>query len=279
MNSAAKWILTHQWAILPDMLETIVGIAERDHSASSIIDALQKQDADPLPGTRKAEYRDGIAILSVVGPIFPRANLFTAVSGAQSLQTLAKDFNAALENQSIGGIMMVFDTPGGEVTGVNEMASMIREARAIKPITAYVGGVGASAGYWLLAAAGEVVIAETALVGSIGVVQVSMAKDKASIEIVSSRAPNKRPDPESDAGKASILATLNAIEDVFVNSVAASRNVAPEKVTSDFGQGGVLVGKEAVKAGMADSVGTFESAFADLKRKIQVRKTFNVGGN
>src|SRR5690242_21431302 len=41
------------------------------------------------------------------------------------------------------------------VTGIGEMASMIHKARGRKRITAYVGGMGASAAYWLAAAAGD----------------------------------------------------------------------------------------------------------------------------
>jgi len=58
--------------------------------------------------------------------------------------TLAKDFQVALDDDSISSILLDIDSPGGAVTGVNEMANIIKAARSKKDITAYVGGTGAS---------------------------------------------------------------------------------------------------------------------------------------
>lgn len=270
---AASWVLSHSWAIQPEMLETIIAIASRDASLADFEQALQKKDADPLAGTRRTDIRDGVAIIPVIGPIFPRANLFTSISGATSIQTLAKDFTVAIESKDVGGIIFYMDTPGGEVTGVNEFQAMVRAARSIKPITAYVYGLGASAGYWVASAAGQIVISETSIVGSIGVVAGVQPSGKA-IEIVSSRAPKKRMDPESDEGKAEILKRIDALEEVFVNAVADNRGVTADTVVNKFGQGGVLVGKYALEAGMVDKIGSFEGTLEDMKNKIQVRKTF-----
>jgi ClpP class serine protease len=66
------------------------------------------------------------------------------------------------------------------------------------------------------------------MVGSIGVVA-GMTKQVApdqngeiSIEIVSSNAPNKRPDPTDSAGRAELQQLVDAIEALFIADVAAS---------------------------------------------------------
>ncbi|NKW10282.1 hypothetical protein HGG76_15195 [Ochrobactrum tritici] len=79
---------------------------------------------------------------------------------------------------------MSYDTPGGSVTNVDELAKAVRAGKAIKPIVAYVGGAAASAGYWLASQSTEIVIADTALLGSIGV--------RAALQDTSKRTP--RPD-------------------------------------------------------------------------------------
>jgi hypothetical protein len=48
--------------------------------------------------------------------------------------------------------------------------------------------------------------------------------------------------------------------------VAKYRNVSEAKVLSDFGGGGVLIGAEAVKVGMADAVGSLQSCLADIRQ-------------
>lgn len=276
--SGTSWILSHRWAILPGMLETILSVASREASITELREAIATKDADPLPGARKAEVRDGVAIIPVIGPIFPRANLFTWVSGGVSIQTLAKDFAVALADPNVGAIMLNIDSPGGEVTGVHEFAAMVRAARSIKPITAYVLGTGASAAYWIASAAGQIVVDATAEIGSIGVVCVYQ-KDKSgkteSFEIVSSQSPRKRPDPATPEGRAQIQTVLDDMADVFVSTVAANRNVSVDKVLSDFGQGGTFIGRRAVESGMVDSIGSFESTLANMKSKIAARKALD----
>jgi len=65
-------------------------------------------------------------------------------------------------------IVLAVDSPGGEVAGANELAQLDRDAAEQKPVVAFVGGLAASAAYWLIAGATEIVASETAILGSIG---------------------------------------------------------------------------------------------------------------
>lgn len=285
MSDAAAWILSQRWAILPEMLETIISVARRESSLTEVREALAAKDAEPLQGTRRAEIRDGVAIINMLGPIFPRANLMTMVSGGVSLGIAAKDLTAAVNNPEVGGIMLYIDSPGGEVTAVHQFAKMVRDVRSVKPITAYVIGKGASAAYWIASAAGSIAIDATAEVGSIGVVAAYTDQRKRdeknglqTIEIVSSLSPRKRPDLQTDEGRAQVLAVVDELANVFVNDVASNRGVTREEVLSKFGQGGLLVGESAVAAGMADSVMTFEESLSRMKHKIDSRKSLFLQG-
>ena len=74
---------------------------------------------------------------------------------------LAPNFTQALEDDSIQGIVLNIDSPGGQMNGTNELANMIFAARGTKPITAYVGGLGASGAYWIASAADEIAVDAT----------------------------------------------------------------------------------------------------------------------
>lgn len=255
------------WLIQRESLELILQIADRGGD----VQALQTKLGRPLENARTVTMRDGVAVVPVSGPIFRYANLFTEISGATSTGVLARDLQAALDNPYVRGIVLDINSPGGEVTGINELANVIYNARGKKPLVAYVGGTGASAAYWLASAADEIVIDETAVLGSIGVVMSYMdttERDSKSgvrrVEIVSSRAPDKRLDPGTDEGRAKVQALLDALEDTFVSTVARNRNTTAERVVADFGQGGVRVGKDAIAAGMADRIGSLESVIAEL---------------
>ena len=147
---------------------------------------------------------------------------------------------------------------------------MIREAVALKPVVAYIGNQGCSAAYWIASAAGEVVCHETAMLGSIGVVMGYTEKAPKSgekrYEFVSSQSPNKRPDMETEEGKSEVQRVVDDLAEVFVASVASYRNTTSSKVIENFGKGGVLIGRKAVRAGLADRIGTFESTLGEMNR-------------
>jgi ClpP class serine protease len=227
--------------------------------------------AQKLAGTYRSYVVNGIGILPVTGPIFPRANLLTEMSGATSLTMLQNDHRVLLDNKDVKSIMMLMDTPGGAVSGIASFALQVGAGARRKETTAYVTGVMASAGYWIGSAATRVSIDRTAILGSIGVLaavpkQVQPDADgMIEVEIVSTNAPNKRPDPQSEDGVSNIRATLDAIEKVFINDIARSRGVPVSKVISDFGRGGVMIGQAAVNAGMADVVESQASAMNTLR--------------
>lgn len=256
------------WAITETALQTILDIATRDNEAPEAVAAKLGKE---LQNTHKVTERDGVAMIPVTGPLFRYANLFTAISGATSYEMLAQDFISALENPDIKAIILNIDSPGGEVNGCAELASMIFEARGQKPIIAYASGDAASGAYWIASAADELVVSETSGLGSIGVVGVYRgAKDKnspASIEIVSSQSPNKRLDPETDHGRAKLQARIDAMAEVFVNTVARNRGVEPERVLEQFGGGDIFIGKMAVTAGLADRTGSLERLIMELSNK------------
>jgi len=253
------------WAIQPDALQMILEIVSRENQPD--FEAVAAKKAARMDGTDQARIRNGVSIIPVLGPIVRRADFFSEISGATSVESLARDFNAALNDPLVHSILFEFDRPGGEATGISEFANMISAARGKKPMVAFVDGMAASAAYWIASATDEIVTADTALLGSIGVVAKIAnpdAKKASDVKFISSQSPNKQANPNTEKGAAQYQSLVDHMAEVFIATVAANRGVSEEKVLSDFGQGGVLVGRRAVEAGLADKLGSFESTLSDL---------------
>ena len=260
-------VLGQPWAIEPEWLNLISAVAQRQFDAPVVAAAKSNRPRAGEPGVM---VQDGVARIGIIGPIFPRANMMTEVSGATSLEMLQAQFRAAVASQDVKAIVLQIDSPGGAVTGTADFAAEVAAARTVKPIVSVATGDMASGAYWIGSAASSIVVSSTSRIGSIGVVA-GMSKQvmpdgngEVHVEIVSSNAPNKRPDPTDSAGKASIQSTLDAIEQQFIATVARHRGTTQTAVKDDFGQGGTLIGAAAVKAGMVDRVGTIESVLAGL---------------
>ena len=264
MNNAFERASGQPWLMLPEALDSLLAIAARQGDP----EALEARLGKPLDNTRTVSLRDGVAVIPVTGPIMRYANLFTRISGATSTQELATDLQAALDNPKVRAIVLNIDSPGGAAGGINELADMIYAARSQKPIKSYVGGTGASGAYWIASAASEIVVDDTAMLGSIGVVlEVAVRQAEAGQKrytIVSSNAPNKRPDIATEQGRAEIAKTINALADVFTAKVARNLGVKPDSVAVMGDHGGLKVGATAVESGLAHRLGSLESLIAEL---------------
>ncbi len=285
MNSHVLAAIRSQpWAIMPGYLEAIEAVALRviDHPAllavkddghvERQIGAVARM-GERAPGTRKAMLRDGVGMLPLSGPIFPRASIMTELSGATSLDVAAADLRALQASPDVRNILMVVDSPGGAVAQVNDFARLV--AASPKPVSVHITGLCCSAAYWVgSAAAGGMSMDPTGVVGSIGVListsyQVEADQDgRRDLEIASSNAPNKRPDLSTPEGQAVIRAMLDGIEEIFIASVARGRGVTEAVVRREFGAGGTLTGKAAKAAGMVDRIEAdgLEGAIARLAR-------------
>ena len=264
MIDAFALAASRPWVIQPESLETVLAIA----NGMGDPQALQAKLGRPLENARRVTMRDGVAVIPVTGPIMRYANLFTRISGATSTQELATDFQTALDDPKVKAIVFNVDSPGGEANGINELSDMIHAARGKKPIKAYGGGSVASGAYWVASAADELVVDDTALMGSIGVVVEVLTREAREGEkrwtITSRNAPNKRPDISTEEGRAEISKTIDALGDVFVAKVARNLGVDADKVPAMGDHGGLMVGAAAVKAGLAHRLGSLETLIAEL---------------
>ncbi len=241
------------WAILESSLDQIMQIAQRlNEEPEAIVARIGK----PLENTRSVTVHDGVAVVPCHGPIFPKANMMTELSGATSLDMLMQDLIAADDNPSIHASVIDFHTPGGSTVGMHEAQTLIKGLK--KPVVAYVGGNAASAGYMLASPASHIVIDPMGMVGSIGIVMKLAKKDDGSIEIVSSQSPDKRPDHTTEPGLAVFQSLVNDMAAVFVETTAENRHTTPEHIMAAKGR--LLVGQKAVDHGLADETGTLQTA-------------------
>jgi ClpP class serine protease len=278
-------IHSEPWLITEEALSKIIEIASRQNVVITADDlakieerreALAAKKAARMDGTQKVTKRDGVALIDVNGPIFRYSDVFNSISGGTTTESLALDFNAAMDEPSTEAVLFVFDSGGGQAKGINELANMIASRRGgptQKPIGGYITGDAGSAAYWIAAAVdpGYLGIDATGFAGSVGA-RVALTKEKESaksttFEFVSKQSPHKNIDPETEAGRTVLQQRADELGGAFVDSVAKLRGVTVDKVLSDFGGGRMLMGKAAVDAGLVDGITSMEAMIQALKQK------------
>lgn len=244
----------------------------------------------PMPAQGRSGRVKDIAVIPMIGAILPRGDAMSDMSGggAVNLTRFQREFQAAANDETVGAILLEFDSPGGQVDLVPETAQMIRAARRKgRPIVSVANTMAASAAYWLASAADELVVTPSGSVGSIGVFQLHQNLEGAAAAqgIVPQyiyEGPRKVEGnpfaPMDDAAKAAFQAEVRAAYEQFTNDVAAFRGVSVRTVRADpegsadktFG-GGRAYSAPQLKAmglvgpgGMVDRVATLQQTLARL---------------
>jgi signal peptide peptidase SppA len=115
----------------------------------------------------KPYVQNGIGTIPVVGVIGKNLSPIERMMGAVDVNDLSDAVDAFAANPEVEKVAFQISSPGGTVTGVEELANKIRGLG--KPTLAYTDSEMASAAYWIGSAADRVVASPSATVGSIGV--------------------------------------------------------------------------------------------------------------
>lgn len=273
-------VLTAPWAIMPDKLLEIRSIYDA-HTDGKTIDlaSIEARLGKPLQNAEQGyTVRSGVAVIPVNGVIGKRMNMFSDISGGASTELIARDINAALEDQSVQSILLHIDSPGGSVDGVENLADIIRAASQSKPVVSFADGTMASAAYWLGSAADAIVASSsTAQIGSIGVVathrDVSRAQEMAGIKTTEISAGRYKRiasqyGPLTESGQAEIQRQIDGIYTIFVDAVAQNRGVSAEKVLADMADGRVFLAREAQARGMVDYIASLDATISNMANGI-----------
>lgn len=257
------------WAMRRDDVMASQALQLRAAVANGEVEATMA--GDRLEGSDFARVINGVAVIPVKGPLMRAFTWW-----AWSYEEVGRDLALAQASNLVRAIVLDIDSPGGLVSGCGDLAVVIR-ASGPKPVEAFVGGLAASAAYWLASAASRVRVGSGAILGSIGSVieyvdfEPMFEKMGAKIvRVVAEQSPNKRLDPHGPEGQAEMQALVDAAGAEFVAGVAANRGVTEAQVLSEFGQGLVFDGMEAIARGMADERTTLDEMVAELAGRDQI---------
>lgn len=280
------YALGRPWAMLPEKLETIAAFLALKADGGTVdpadvralVETRHARDEQHLEAATQATSGRGgsIAVVPLYGVLTQRGGIDAQTSEAlTSTQVFARLLQQLAADPSVKAIVIDVDSPGGEVYGTEEAATVLADlvANSGKPIVAVANAMAASAAYWIASQAEELVVTPSGEVGSIGVralhvdfsEQLKMEGVKPTFITAGKYKVEGNPyEPLSDEAQAEIQRGVDEYYQTFVNAVARGRSVSAATVRSDFGQGRMLSAQRAVDAGMADRVDTLQGTIDRL---------------
>ena len=211
---------------------------------------------------------DGIGVIPIVGVIGKGLSPMEKMMGAVDVNDIADAVDAFAASPEVNSIALQISSPGGTVTGVEELANKVRNLQ--KPSMAYTDSEMASAAYWIGSATDRVVASPSSTVGSIGVYlaipDYSKAAEMAGIKMVVLKSGKfKGAGIEGTSLNADQVSNLQASVDGIHTDFKAAVNAKRKMVQADSMEGQTFSGKQAASNGL---VGALADSFSEALAKF-----------
>ena len=277
------------WAMDQTHLATFAAVLRRWSAGQSatpevMADVHAAQAARATRAKTTPSIGGGIAVLPLYGVMSQRASMVDDISGAggTSTQVFTQSLRAALSDDTIGGIIIDIDSPGGSVFGTGELATEILNARGTKPVYGFVNSLCASAAYWVGSQCAQLFITRGGQAGSIGVYMQHVDESAAleaegyKIDFISAgkfKTEGNSLGPLPDEARAFLQSRVDAYYVSFTSGIAKGRGAPIGTVRDGMGQGRCLLASDALAAGMVDGICTFDDVVAKMTKAIKSGNT------
>ena len=224
------------------------------------------------------DYEDNIAIIVASGEILNGKQAPGLIGGESTAMLLKK----ALYDESIHGVMLKIDSPGGSAFASEQILEQVIALQAAqKPVVVLMGSVAASGGYWIAMSADKIFASPVTITGSIGVFAMfpTLQNSLAELGIYTDGSGTNqwsgsfRIDREmSSEVKRLVQSQVDYGYDEFINKVSKHRNI-PKDTVRIVAEGQIWTGAEALDNGLIDALGGFNDALNEIEALTNLSET------
>ncbi|MBL4730118.1 MAG: signal peptide peptidase SppA [Sulfurimonas sp.] len=217
------------------------------------------------PSSEEDFTNNNLQSIQLIGPII-------------EVSEVLKQIQKASDSQTVKGVLLLVDSPGGAVAPSIEIAYAIKRLKQKKPVVVYATGTIASGSYYASIWADKIIANPGSMVGSIGVIIQSadaselLAKIGIKSQSVQAGKYKKVGTPDRAWTKYEVN-ELNKIiygtYDMFTKDVADARALDYTK-RDLYANGHIFTAHQAKEIGLIDSVGVMYNAKKELIRLSQV---------
>jgi protease-4 len=270
------------WLMPQAQLETLTS------NAWAIIEAGQlaeiKARSDELNAAEKDEPlvtvdEDGIAYLTVSGPLTKHETSFSSVMGGTSYGRIREQLREVRKLAAEGTVKGVFadaDSWGGTAEGCPDCADAVRKTAEVVPIHWHAEDKCTSGMQWLASMGTGLTGSRGAHFGSVGAVLALMDRSEnfrrqGMRPVIVTTGPDKAigaPGTEiTDEQRTVLQRSIEQIGEPFLLDVTSRRRLTPEQL-GEVRRAGTHIGHDAVRLGLCDRITSREQALADFKTTI-----------
>lgn len=254
-------ILMQAWVDSPDAEQTVT--SEGSEWAEEVVEIVKG-------GTEK------IVVLHVDGVIADVEGFGETFTASQ----LISQMDQVLEDDSVGGVVLKVNSPGGTVVHSEEIYDKILELKksGLK-VGVSMGATAASGGYYIAAPADYIFAAPSTITGSIGVI-FSLPNFKKAADWIGYSETSITSGKMKDIGnplrpmtaeERQVFQTLvDESYEQFVNVIVDGRKLSRAEVLK-IADGRIYSGRQAKKLKLVDQLGNLDDAIAEMGKQLDAR--------
>lgn len=258
----------------------VVALSERAFGRSYTLDTEAPKvfmvdgpaPATPPPVPPPAEMPSSkVAVMKIRGPLLQRASVNVCGGYVDGYDAITARFSGALMDPSVGAMVMVIDSPGGDCAGLFEAVARMQAVQAMtkKPVIVYADEQCASAAYAIACLATEGIFApRSGDVGSVGAIAIrcdvtgAVAKEGLAYQIFRSgprKAEGLPIEALSDVAAAAIQQRVDDMAQQFFEVVSVARGIPVDQLAA-LG-GACFSSKDAFAAKLTNGTASLETVF------------------
>lgn len=218
----------------------------------------------------EGDKKNKIAVLSYEG----------AIGDGDVYDSFMEQLDDIYKDDSIKGVIMQVNSPGGAVYNSEQIANKIKEIQSEKkiPVFTVMKTMAASGGYYISAPTDKIYASNETLTGSIGVIM-SSRSFQGLFEKYGIKEQNITTGKMKDAGsigkdmtdeqKKYFQELINSSFDRFIKVVSQGRSMKEDEVKK-LADGRVYDGAQAKNNGLVDKIGNLDNAIEDMKKDYKL---------
>lgn len=188
--------------------------------------------------------------------------------------TVVQQARRALKDRRAAAVVLYVNSSGGSAAASEAMAAALQKIAAKKPLVAVMGPTAASGGYYICTPAQWISAQPGTVTGSIGVLTGKIITSALLDKLLFRRESITRgahadfqgtERPFNDEERQNVRENIERVYDVFLDRVAASRNMTRESADAVSG-GRVWTGSQALERGLVDELGGLEEGLAKARQ-------------
>lgn len=241
-----------------------------------VVLAMMTKSCSVEDGAMNKVTGEHLAVVDIIGTI--DANSPKGVNSADTNEALQQAFKSSHSK----AVVLNINSPGGSPVQSDEIYQQIRDLKqkySNKKVYAVIGDTGASGAYYIAAAADEIWVNPSSIVGSIGVIMPNYGVDgllqkwgisDRTMTAGENKAILSMTKPIDEKQRQHIQSLLNNVHQHFINAVKQGRGDRLKDNPEIF-SGLFWTGEQAIALGVADKAGGMQQ----LKKELKVEHTVN----